>query len=445
MPSIEACYSRFGDITGYRFTVCDGSDKNGKPIRHRLMWCPPDPTLPEQQLEVLAWAEAYKFEQQIKYGYRIDSNITFEDYADYVLDEKARIGVKPSTIERYRSMLPRINKEIGDLKVTRITPFILNDLYRPLAGHNLRADNMRAVAKSTLTAFFAASKMSRQTIAKKAQLSPSTVGIALKGSTVTVPTATVIAKALGFCVNDLFTISSNIKPLSNKTILEHHRLISTIFTQAEKEMIITMNPAARASPPRAKTPPPTYYQPEEMDEILDALEETPPKWKAITYLLIDTGCRRGEIMGLKWKDINFKTGVIIIDSSFLYSEKLGIYEGDTKTGDFRAIKLARQSLAVLSEWKKEYELWEKLNGDRWVDSGFVFVQDNGAPMHPDSITDWLNKFGIEHHLPHLNSHAFRHPYVKHTTKNIPAKAEIPNHQTYCDGLGFRLFQLLNRS
>ena len=281
MPSIEACYSRFGDITGYRFTVCDGSNKNGKPIRHRLMWCPPDPTLPEQQLEVLAWAEAYKFEQQIKYGYRIDSNITFEDYADYVLDEKARIGVKPSTIERYRSMLPRSNKEIGDLKVTRIKPFILNNLYRPLAGHNLRADNMRAVAKSTLTAFFAASKMSRQTIAKKAQLSPSTVGIALKGSTVTVPTATAIAKALGFSVNDLFTISSNIKPLSNKTILEHHRLISTIFTQAEKEMIITMNPAARASPPRAKTPPPTYYQSEEMDEILDALEEAPLKWKAI--------------------------------------------------------------------------------------------------------------------------------------------------------------------
>ena len=161
------------------------------------------------------------------------------------------------------------------------------------------------------------------------------------------------------------------------------------------------------------------------------------KWKAITYLLIDTGCRRGEIMGLKWKDINFKTGVIIIDSSLPYSEKLGIYEGDTKTGGFRAIKLARQSLAVLSEWKKEYELWEKLNGDRWVDSG--------APMHPDSITDWLNKFGIEHHLPHLNPHAFRHPYVKHTTKNIPAEVEIPNHQTYCDGLGFRLFQLLNRS
>lgn len=262
---------------------------------------------------------------------------------------------------------------------------------------------------------------------------------------VTVPTATAIAKALGFSVNDLFTISSNIKPLSNKTILEHHRLISTIFTQAEKEMIITMNPAARASPPRAKTPPPTYYQPEEMDEILDALEEAPLKWKAITYLLIDTGCRRGEIIGLKWKDINFKTGVIIIDSSLLYSEKLGIYEGDTKIGDFRAIKLARQSLAVLSEWKKEYELWEKLNGDRWVDSGFVFVQDNGAPMHPDSITDWLNKFGIEHHLPHLNPHAFRHPYVKHTAKNIPVKAEIPNHQTYCDGLGFRLFQLLNRS
>lgn len=190
-------------------------------------------------------------------------------------------------------------------------------------------------------------------------------------------------------------------------------------------MITTMNPAARASPPRAKTPPPTYYQPEEMDEILDALEEAPLKWKAITYLLIDTGCRRGEIMGLKWKDINFKTGVIIIGSSLLYSEKLGIYEGDTKTGDFRAIKLARQSLAVLSERKKEYELWEKLNGDRWVDSGFVFVQDNGAPMHPDSITDWLNKFGIEHHLPPLESPCIPAPVCQAHDKKYSCKSRNP--------------------
>ena len=37
-------------------------------------------------------------------------------------------------------------------------------------------------------------------------------------------------------------------------------------------------------------------------------------------------------------------------------------------------------------------------------------------MHPDTVTDWLNKFSSRYNLPHINPHAFRHPYVKHTTK-----------------------------
>ena len=47
-------------------------------------------------------------------------------------------------------------------------------------------------------------------------------------------------------------------------------------------------------------------------------------------------------------------------------------------------------------------------GDYWKDLGFVFTQDNGQPMHPDSVTDWLRKFSIRHNLPHINPHAFRH-------------------------------------
>lgn len=38
----------------------------------------------------------------------------------------------------------------------------------------------------------------------------------------------------------------------------------------------------------------------------------------------------------------------------------------------------------------------------------MFAQDNGKPMHPDSVTDWLGKFSKRHGLPHVNPHAFRH-------------------------------------
>lgn len=145
-----------------------------------------------------------------------------------------------------------------------------------------------------------------------------------------------------------------------------------------------------------------------MDLILDALEKAPIRWKAITYLLIDTGCRRGEIMGLKWSKVNLDTGLIIIDCALLYTESRGIYEGPTKTNDFRAMKLAPQSLSVLKEWQKEYENLKELNGDRWEDSPYVFVRDNGAPLHPDSITRWQSNFSKKHDIPPIHPHAFRH-------------------------------------
>lgn len=55
---------------------------------------------------------------------------------------------------------------------------------------------------------------------------------------------------MGVKTETLFNIEKNKKPLSNKTILEHHRFISVVFNQAEKEMLVQYNPAERATPPR---------------------------------------------------------------------------------------------------------------------------------------------------------------------------------------------------
>ena len=84
------------------------------------------------------------------------------------------------------------------------------------------------------------------------------------------------------------------------------------------------NAAAKASPPRARKPKPDYFQPEEMEEIIQALENEPIRWKAMTYLLIDTGCRRSEVMGLKWGNVELDTGVITIETALLYTKEKGI-------------------------------------------------------------------------------------------------------------------------
>lgn len=88
--------------------------------------------------------------------------------------------------------------------------------------------------------------------------------------------------------------------LSPKTVIEHHRVISSIFSQAVKEQLIPSNVAQRATPPKNPKKEMDAFEIEEVRGILEALESEPLKWQVMTHLLIATGARRGEIMGLKW-------------------------------------------------------------------------------------------------------------------------------------------------
>ena len=94
--------------------------------------------------------------------------------------------------------------------------------------------------------------------------------------------------------------------LSAKTILEHHRLISTVLEQAVKEGLVPFNVASRATLPKAEHKEVNYFQPEQVAAIRDALELEPIKWKTLIHLLLITGARRGEILGLKWDKVDCK-------------------------------------------------------------------------------------------------------------------------------------------
>ena len=185
-------------------------------------------------------------------------------------------------------------------------------------------------------------------------------------------------------------------------------MISTIFSQADKEILIPYNPAAKATPPKVKKHKVESFQPEDMEDIITTLQNAPIKWKTMTYILIDTGCRRGELMGLQWKHIDFDKGTMMIEQALLYTKDKGVYVGPPKNGQPRAMCLAPESLDMLKQWKKEQLRIRMKNGLIWQDTGFIFTKDDGTVMHPDSITDWLGKFSKEEDLPHIHPHLFRH-------------------------------------
>ena len=223
-----------------------------------------------------------------------------------------------------------------------------------------------------------------------------------------------IAAALGVDVSELFSLETDSRPLSPKTVNEHHRLIHMIFRQAEKEMLILYNPADKATPPKVPRTRAEYFQPETVAAILTAAEQEPLKWKTILHMLLVTGGRRGEVLGLTWDCIDWTFQRINIEKAVYYVAERGVYVDNVKTDtSVRWVKLPEVTMQLLKQYRDEYyEPLKAAAGDNWHESGFLFVQDSGqnigAVMHPDSVTNYCNVFSERYGLPHIHPHAFRH-------------------------------------
>lgn len=405
MATIEKQVGKNG--TTYRITVYSGFDTQGKRIRHRQTY-KPEPGMTARQTEKAVQRAAADFERSIEQGYALDNRQSFAEYAAYVLELKERSGTKSKTLDRYRELMGRINQAIGHMKLADIRPQHLNSFYKNLSEPGIRETGGIATAKIDLATWLKANKKSRAGIARAAGVAASTVSAAAQGQPIQEVKAEAIAQAMGKRLGDVFTVEYDMEPLSDKTVLAYHRLISIILAQAEKEMLVPYNAAAKATPPKAAKKAPNYFQPETISEILKALEAEPLKWQLITHMLLVTGCRRGEIMGLKWDKVDFKTNRVKIDRELIISKSKGVHESTTKTNDIRYLTLPTETMVLLRKHKREQLRLQLANGDRWIDTGYVFTQDNGDHMNPDSVTGWLYGFSRRHGLPHINPHAFRH-------------------------------------
>lgn len=393
--------------TSYKITVTRGRDSSGKQMRHYTTWTPPQ-GMSEKRAEREAQKVAVQFENQIEQGFQLDNRQTFEEYAQYVIDLKERGGAKHNTIRFYRDILRRVAPAIGSMKLTEIRPQHLNKLYKALQSPEERLEGVKAVSKADFPEHLKTSGMSRDALSKAAKVSHTTVTLACRGETISGEKAAAIAAALGEEVKSLFTLTQSRKPLSNKTVLEHHRFIHTVLGQAEKEMLVPYNAAAKATPPAASRKAPEYFQPEQIAAILDALEDEPEKWCIFTHLLIVTGCRRGEIAGLKWSKVDLDQGRLEISANLCYSKERGVYETTTKTGNVRFVNVPAETVALLRKYRASQAALQLANGDRWQDTGYLFTQDDGRPINPTSVTAWLNKFSRRRGLPHIHPHSFRH-------------------------------------
>lgn len=405
MATIEKITGKTGD--SYRITVYGGVDSTGKRIRHRQTF-KPAPGMTKRQIEKAVERAAADFERAIEQGYTPDNRQTFAEYSAYVVDLKERTGTKHRTISGYRRLMERTNRAIGHLEVQAIRAYHLNSFYKNLGEAGIRETEARAVPKCDIRAALKEKGFSMAGASKAAGIAESTVDAAGKGQAILKSKAEQLCKAVGLNMGEMFTTEEQGKPLSTTSILAYHRFIHMVLAQAEREMLVPYNAASKATPPKKEKTEVGTFQTSELIAIRDAAEQEPIKWKMIIHLLMITGCRRGEIVGLKWDKVNWDDSSIKIDTTLLYTPERGVYESDTKTGAARTIKLPQETMMLL----KEYRLWQLetrlILGDRWMDSGFVFTREDGGPMAPDTLSGYLQTFEKKYSLPHVHAHKFRH-------------------------------------
>ncbi|MDF3004812.1 MAG: integrase family protein [Oscillospiraceae bacterium] len=200
------------------------------------------------------------------------------------------------------------------------------------------------------------------------------------------------------------------KPLSPKTIKNYHGFISSIMHYAVSQGIIRQNPCAAVMLPKPTPKDQAEYTLEEAQLFLKTLEtEAPPFWRVFYNLAIYSGFRRGELLGLEWKDIDFDTGVISIRRTSLYTKERGVYTDTPKTkGSSRSLKMSRGIIDLL-KWYKAFQTEERLKaGDQWEDHDRVFAAWNGQPVNPSGVENWLYRFFERTGLKKINPHGFRH-------------------------------------
>lgn len=329
----------------YRLTVSEGFDLNGKPMIHRK-------TVHGTKKD--AEVELAKFVTEVQNGLVIDGkSLKFSEFTEIWKRDYGSKELAPSTYKRYCRMLE-----------TRLLPYF---------GHFY----INKIKPTDIMKFYDLLEKDTQLVRKKDNNGSKTK-----------------------------------KPLSGKTILEHHRLLRAMLHKAVYWQLIVANPAERVQPPKARKPKRRSYDDEQTKILLENLEllsSEDTKYKVAIILTVFTGVRLGELMGLEWTDVDFKNGIISINRSSQYLSDMGVFTKVPKTeSSIREIAIPEFIISLLEEYKLWYEEQKSVYGELWTNSDRLFVQADGKPMHPSTISKWFVKYVGQIGLPVINFHGLRH-------------------------------------
>lgn len=399
---------------GYKISVSCGYGVNGKQIRQHMTWVP-EPGMTPRQIEKELQRQAILFEEQVKHGRSTaNGNIRFDAFCEIFMNDYAALYLKAKTMDGYDRHLKKIMPGIGHFKLKDIRPAHIASLYRNLQEDGMRSQSKdTAVYKGNFDTWLRENNTSMAQISREYGISLGALRRCKYGQTISLDNAKLLASVIGKPLESAFKINRNMSPLSPVSIHTYHRVLSAVFYRAVKWGYIPENPAARADLPSLAGRRANYLDDADARNLLELLQDEPIKWRAVISFDLMSGLRRGELLGLRWDDVDLDRQQLYVRQTWNYTSAKGCFVDTPKNrSSERPLRISRTAILILLEYKKWQDQQRLLMGDAWMDQdNRIFTRDDGQPMFPDSITQWFHKFVQRNDLPDVHIHSLRHTYA----------------------------------
>ncbi len=350
MASVEL---RNLETGSWRIIAYDGYNPDGTQKRvRRTFHADPNSTEKAQRKQAERYAARLQTELDDK-KVNDAKKISFRAaYEDYIQDRIERRGLAKRTIDSYKKLFEsRLIPEFGNKAIREITPADLNSFLRKLSGDRKEQKKKQDPAEKN-------------------------------------------------------------KKLSGTYCLKYFQQLNELFTYAQKNGIIVINPCDLVEAPKRDTKEAQYYDLPECAKIVNLLSAcSDPIWKAFFSLEFYCGCRPGELVGLNWSDYD---GENIMIQAGSYQAKGSATERTEKPKtkkSIRRIQLTPEAASALEAWKREQAAQRLKAGKCWFDKEAVFTNIEGIRISVVRPTKAWKRFTRDNGLRHLPLYDLRHTNI----------------------------------
>ena len=201
--------------------------------------------------------------------------------------------------------------------------------------------------------------------------------------------------------------------LASNSVKNHVRLVSVILNYAIKKRVIQYNPCVTADFPKNEETELDFYSMDEARQFLELLSKEKQsnfQYEVFFTLAIYTGCRRGELLGLEWKDVDFDNSVISINRAYYYDswDKVEYTDTPKSATSKRSLKLPEhvmQTLTKLHEWQDQRR---EVAGGSWIETDRLFTNRDGQSLTTTAPEYFFRRFCDRTGMRKVKIHSFCH-------------------------------------